>query len=106
MPNLSTKEVKVKFNKLSHYLNIKLIKGNRNFILYIKDYINNGKNLNKKPIDLSIRNKQIAFCSNLPFGILSFSNYVDIKAVNIISSDVQTDEYKLLGTKSKKQLML
>ena len=37
----------MKFNKLSNNLNIKLIKGTRNSILYIKDYINNGENLKK-----------------------------------------------------------
>ena len=79
MSSLSTKETKAKFNKLSIDLNIKLIKGNRNFILYMKNYINNGENLRKKPIDLSIKNKQIAFCSNLPFGILPLSSCVDIE---------------------------
>ena len=101
MSNLSTKERKAKFNKLSNDLNIKLIKGNKNFILYAKDCINNGENLRKKPINLSIKNKQTAFCSNLPFGILSFSSYVDIESMNIISSDVDINERKLLGTKSK-----
>ena len=48
MLNLSTKEKKAKFNKLSNNLNIKLIIGNKNFILYMKDYISNGKNLSKK----------------------------------------------------------
>ena len=43
--NLSIKERKVKFKKFSNDLNIKLIKGNRNFILYMKDYINNGKKI-------------------------------------------------------------
>ena len=82
-------------------MNIKLIKGNRNFILYTNNYINNGKNLNEKPIDLSIKNQKIAFCSNLPFGMLSFSNYVDIESMNTISSDVDMNEYRLLGTKPK-----
>ena len=78
MSNLSIKERKVKFNKLSNDLNIKLIKEDRNFILNIKNCINNGKALNKKPINLRIKNKQIAFCSNSPFGTLSFLSYVDI----------------------------
>ena len=52
-----------------------------------------------KPIDLSLKNKQIAFSCELPFGILSFSSYIDIEAVNIISFDVEMNEYKLLGTK-------
>ena len=68
----------------------------------MKNYIKNGENYNKKPIDLSFKNKQIAFCPELPFGLLSFSSYVDIKAMNIISSDVEINEYKLLGTKSEK----
>ena len=101
MSNLSIKERKVKFNKLSNDLNIKLIKEDRNFILNIKKYINNGKALNKKPINLRIKNKQIAFCSNSPFGTLSFLSYVDIESMNIISSDIDINKYKLLGTKSK-----
>ena len=101
MPGLSTKKTKANFNKFSNDLNIKLIKGNRNFILYMKNYINNGENLKKKPIDLSIKNKQIAFCSNLPFGVLSLSSNVDIESINIISSNVDMNEYKPLGTKSK-----
>ena len=99
--SLSIKQRKAKFNKLSNGVNIKLIKGNRNFILYTNNYINNGKNLNEKPIDLSIKNQKIAFCSNLPFGMLSFSNYVDIESMNTISSDVDMNEYRLLGTKPK-----
>ena len=70
---------------MSNNFNIKLIKRNRNFILYMKNYINNGKYLNKKPIYLNIKYKKIAFCSNLPCGLLFFSGY------------------KLLRTKSKKK---
>ena len=61
----------------------------------------NNKIINKKPIDLSIKNKQIALCSNSPFGILSFSNYVDIESMNNIFCDIDMNEYKLLGTKLK-----
>ena len=35
----------MKFNKLSNDLNIKLLKGTRNSIFYMKDYIDNGENL-------------------------------------------------------------
>ena len=45
MPCLSTKETKAKFNKLSNDLNVKLIKGIGNFIIYMKNYINNRKTL-------------------------------------------------------------
>ena len=74
--SLSTKETKAKFN--------------------------NGENFNKKAIDLSIKNKKIAFCSDLSFGMLPFSSYADIESMNIISSDVDMNEYKLSGTKSKR----
>ena len=47
MLNLSTKETKAKFNKSSKDLNFKL-KGNKNFIVYMKEYINNDENLRKK----------------------------------------------------------
>ena len=42
-----------------------------------------------------------SFFSNLPFGLLSFSSYVDIESMYIISFDEKMSEYKLLGTKSK-----
>ena len=67
----------------------------------MKMYINNRENLRKKPIfDLSIKNRQITFCFNSPFGILSFSSYVDIESMNVILSDIDMNEYQLLGTKS------
>ena len=40
--------------------------------------------------------------SKILFEILPFSSYVDIKAMNIISSDVEGNEYKLLSVKSNK----
>ena len=57
MSSQSTKERKAKYNELSNGLNI---------------------NIRKKPIDLSIKNKQIVSCSNLLFGtLLSLSGYID-----------------------------
>ena len=51
---------KAKHNKLSNGLN---------------------NNIRKKPIDLSIKNKQIASCSNLSFGtLLSLSGYIDTES--------------------------
>ena len=78
MSSLTKKE---KFNKLPNDLNIKLIKGTKNFILYMKDYINNGENLNKKQF---------------------FECYLILDMQIIVSSDVEMKEYTLLGTKSKK----
>lgn len=54
--NLLIKEWKMQFNKLSNDLNIKLIKGIKNSILYLKGHINNGIALKIKPIDLGIKN--------------------------------------------------
>ena len=104
MSNLSTKERKAKFNKLSNDLNIKLIKGNRNFMLYMTKIINSGENLRKKSIDVSIQTKQMAFYSDLPFGILSLSSYVNIESTNIIFSYVHMNVYQLLGIGSRQMV--
>ena len=68
------------------------------------EYINKGKNLTKKSIDLGIRDEFIAYCDELPFGILSYSSYLDLKKMKIVPSVIFDDEYKLLGTKSKKMV--
>ena len=52
----------------------------KNSILYMKEY---GENLHKKPIDLSLKNKQMAFWARLLFELLCFSSYADIEAMNI-----------------------
>ena len=44
----------------------------------------------------------MTYLPNLTFGILSFSSYVDIDVMNIISSNVEINEYKRLGVKSEK----
>ena len=75
-----------------------MITGNRNFTCYVENYINKRESLRERPIDLSIKNKQTAFCPNLLFGILSLSSYVDIALMNIISSNIGMNKYKLLGT--------
>ena len=79
MSNLSRKERNIKFNRLSNDLNIKLIKGTKNSMLYMKDRVKNGENLTIKPVDLSLKTKEIAFCSELPFGILSFLSMYKLK---------------------------
>ena len=56
----------------------------------------------QKPCWFMHQKQTNSFCSNLPFGILSFSSYVDIESMYIISFDEKMSEYKLLGTKSKK----
>ena len=83
--------------KFKHY--IYPIKGVAKHILYMTEYISSGKNLKIKPIDSSFNNKQIAYCPDLPFGIISFNSFFNIETMNIISSDVEVDEYELKGTK-------
>ena len=102
MSNSTIKKIKIKANNLPNDFNIKLIKGNKKYIRYITDFINNGKNIKIKLIDLSIKNKYIAYCGELPFDILSYSSYIDLGKMKIVFSIVENNEYKLLKTKSKK----
>ena len=44
----------------------------------------------------------MAYCFELPFGITSHSSYVNIETISIISSDVETNENRILGIKSDK----
>ena len=68
---------------------------------YNELYNNLNINIGKKPIDLSIKNKKITFCSNLPFvTLLSPSSYVGTELTNSFFSDLE-NEYKLFVTKSK-----
>ena len=79
----------IRFNEFANKLNIKLIEGPKNCILNTAEYISNGKYLKIKPIDLSLKDKYIAYCHELPFGIISPSSYVNIETMNIICSDVE-----------------
>ena len=54
----------------------------------MKNYVNNGENLT---IDPSLKNKCIAFCPELSFGILSFSTYEDIEAMNFLFDQVYSN---------------
>ena len=103
---LNNNRKKIKFNKLSNSLNIKLIKGDKKNIQYMVDYINKGKKLQMKPIYLSNKNKCTAYCSKLPSEILSYSSYIDFEKMKTVSSIVEKNEYKLLGTKSKKKWLM
>ena len=57
-------------------------------------YINKGKNLKIKPVDLSNKSKCTGSCSKLPFGILSYSSYIDFEKMKTVSSVVEKNEYK------------
>ena len=83
MSSLTIKKIKSNSTKLSNSLNVKLIKGDRKNFQYLVDYINKGENLIKRPIDLSNKNKCMAYCSELPFGILSYSSYIDLEKMKM-----------------------
>ena len=43
----------------------------------------------------------MVYCGELSFGVLSYYSYIDIEKMKIFFSDVEENEYKLSGTKSK-----
>ena len=94
MSNLTIKERKSKFNKISNSLNIKLIKGCKEDIQYMVDYINKGKSFETKLIDLSNKDSCMAYCNELPYGMLSYSSYIDLEEMIIVSSVVKENIYK------------
>ena len=53
------------------------------------DYINNDKSFGTKPIDLSDKNKCMAYCNELPYRILSYSSYIDLEEMAVVSSVVE-----------------
>ena len=55
---------------------------------------------------LSNKNKCMAYCSELPFEILSYSSYIGLEKKEIVFSVVEKYDYKLLGAKSKKKKMV
>ena len=66
-----------------------MIKGTKNSILNIAECISDGKYIKIKPGDLDIKNERIAYCCELPFGIISFFTLINIETMNIISSDIE-----------------
>ena len=55
-----------------------LIKGCGKDVRYMVYYINKGEKLREKSIDPDIRDKFIAYCDKLPFGIVSDSSHIDL----------------------------
>ena len=88
--------IEMKFNELSN----KLINRLGLYISLIKNNIDNRKNHEIKTVDSSIQNKELVFCFDLPFAILSLNSYLDNKSMTIISSVVEINKYKLLNIKS------
>ena len=48
----------------------------------------------------------MAYCSELQYGILSYSNCKDLEKMRVVSSVVEKNQYKLLATKSKKKWLM
>ena len=92
--------IETKFNKLVNNLGIRLIKETKNCILNIPEYITSRKNLKIDIVDLSLKNKSIAYCFELPLGIISFSSFVNIVTTNIFSLDLEMN--KLLANNPDK----
>ena len=77
---------------MTKYLSIKLIKESKKTIFSIAKSINNWKNLNLEPIDISLKDKCIAYRPELLFGRLSFC-YINIERMNIISADMEINDF-------------
>ena len=84
MSNPSINEREMEFNKLCIYPKKEVVK----HILYVTEYMSNGKYLKIKTIDSNFDNKQITYCPNLPFGIVSCNSFVNIETMKITFSDV------------------
>ena len=76
------------------------MKGSKKPILSIAKYISNWKNCKIKLIDSSFKDKCVAYCNELPFGILFIFSYLNIETMNIISSNVEINKNELLVNKS------
>ena len=68
------------------------MKRSQKYILNIAECITSENNLKTKRVDISLKNKCIAYCFELPFGIISISSYVDIETMNVISSDAELNK--------------
>ena len=62
------------------------MKRSKRSIVNISEYINIGKSLKIERIGSRFKNKRIAYCVELPLGIISSSRYINIKTLNIISA--------------------
>ena len=100
----------IAFNRDFYIENIKsklkkpnnLVKAYTEDIIYMVDHINYDEKLEERPINLEdIRDKFIAYSYYLPFRILSKSNNIDLKKINIVSFVTYDDKCKSLKTKSR-----
>ena len=66
------------------------------------DCIDKGKSFRIKYIDSSNKNECMVYCNELPYGILSYSSYINLEEMIVVYSVVEKNEYNFLGTKSEK----
>ena len=69
---------------------------------YVVDYIDKGQRFRTESIYLSKKNRCMAYCNELPYGILSYSNYINPEEMIVVSYAIEKNEFKLLRTKSVK----
>ena len=69
-----------------------LINGLALYVSLIKNNIDNGKNIQVKPVDSSIKSNEIPFSTDLLSGILSFNSFLDMESVKTISPNVEINE--------------
>ena len=74
---------------MSNTLNIRLLKGCKKGIKYMIEYVNNGRNRIKMPIDLSIKNE---FTVLFYLGILSYYSYIDLEKMKIKRKNIRKDK--------------
>ena len=83
---------------MSNDLNIKLIKGFKEAILFIAESITNRVNIKIDPIDLFSKDKTIIYHNELLFGILSSNSFPNMETMNVVSSCYDMDYYDFIST--------
>ena len=94
MSNPTIKERKTKLNKLSNSLNIRFLRGCRKYTQYMVDYIDKGKSFRTKSTDLKNKNRCMDYYNGLPYGILSYSSYINLEEMIIVSAAVEKIKLK------------
>ena len=81
----------IMFNPFTTKLNIKLMMWYKNLVSNFAESISERKNLKIRHIDIDLDGKSMAYDPELPFGLISMSEYINTDAMNIMFSDVEID---------------
>ena len=77
---------KQRIKKLTKNWSIELTKESKEFILNAATTISNSKNIKVEPINSTLKNNIILYCSELSFRVISPDRFLNIERMNIISS--------------------